>query len=218
VQHYYLLRGDESSGNSIMDVARLFNDIWTRHLGNLDGMEGRIQARVLMSHWVAYRLGDSSRNWASVMRSDLDGILATQDPSGAYDFIGLCGHQLNYMTGLVNDALIKYHDYFEKDSRIKPAIKLALDDMWANEWIPAEEAFTYMTGFCEGKGSRGPAPDLNLVIANGFGWYYKQTGDQAYRDRGDAVFKGGVNGAYFNGYKQFNESFRNSFRYLSYRR
>jgi hypothetical protein len=61
------------------------------------------------------------------------------------------------------------------------------------------------------------SPDLNNLIVSSFGWVYKQTGQSAYRDHGEAIFAGGVTKAWLAGSKQFNESYTSSYHYLRYR-
>src|SRR5205085_8568150 len=61
------------------------------------------------------------------------------------------------------------------------------------------------------------APDLNLVIAPAFAWVYQRTGDVTYRDRGDAVFAGGVLNAYLGRGKQFDQNYSWSFDYVKWR-
>jgi len=46
---------------------------------------------------------------------------------------------------------------------------------------------------------------------------YRQTGDVTYRDRGDAIFAGGVHNAYLEPMKQFDQNYAWSFDYLTYR-
>jgi hypothetical protein len=46
---------------------------------------------------------------------------------------------------------------------------------------------------------------------------YHQTGDDAYRDRGDQVFAGGVTRAWLDGGKQFNQNYMWSFEYVKRR-
>ena len=61
------------------------------------------------------------------------------------------------------------------------------------------------------------SPDVNMLIAPMFAWLFNQTGDAKYITRGDAVFAGGVKGAYLHGGKQFVQSYRLSFTYLTLR-
>jgi hypothetical protein len=126
------------------------------------------------------------------------------------------------MTGLVLDAMIKYYTYFEKDARIVSTMKKSLDFMWKSQWISASGAFKYASEDCPGLASPTPAPDLNLLIVNGFGWYTKVTGDASYRQMGDQVFNLGVANAWLGntpgqGDKQFNQQYRSAHRYLFYR-
>jgi len=62
-------------------------------------------------------------------------------------------------------------------------------------------------------------PDLNALIAPVYAWVYKHTGSNAHRAMGDEVFAGGVyfSGASWGG-KQFNQSYRWSFRFVQWRR
>ena len=55
------------------------------------------------------------------------------------------------------------------------------------------------------------------MMVNAFGWVYAMTGDAAYRDRGNQVFKGGVDLGYLQGSKQFNQSYEGSWRFIGYR-
>ncbi|HEV8586437.1 MAG TPA: Ig-like domain-containing protein [Methylomirabilota bacterium] len=115
-----------------------------------------------------------------------------------------------FMAGLTAEALIMYFDK-TGDARILPAIKTALDWLWANAWIGAEQAFWYDNV------SRSAAPDLNLLIAPAFAWVYAQTGDVTYRERGDLVFAGGVLRAFLGAGKQFNQNYAWSFDYVRWR-
>jgi len=65
-------------------------------------------------------------------------------------------------------------------------------------------------------------PGLNMLIAHLCGWLYRQTGDGGYRDKGDEIFKRGVDGAakrdpYLPYGKQFTQNYRLSFDYVKYR-
>lgn len=115
-----------------------------------------------------------------------------------------------FMVGLTSEALIEYYEA-TRDSRIPPAIKLALDGSWADAWVPTASAFRYDDR------DRALAPDLNLLIAPAYAWLYRQTGDVVYRERGDQIFAGGVKGAYLGHGKQFNQNYRWSFDYVRWR-
>jgi len=218
---HYLLTGDERSRYAIARVAELFALIWTPYLGDINDtyVEGRIQARTLLSHYLAWRLnavGDSPRDWQALMEQDVTKIVQTQQPDGSYRFGAWEGQHSNYMTGLVHDALIKYYTFAQADARIPTALKKTLDWMWATQWVPAARGFKYVSGAMS-TGDETPAADLNMLIVTGYGWYYQLSRDATYRVRGDDIFTGGVDLAWLNGYKQFNQNYTSSFRYLLYR-
>ena len=223
---HYLVTGDEASRTAVGYVADVFNvPYYMNDLGNPGGaLENRIQARTLMAFLTAWKLNAPTRtgsNWATLLPTALGRILTSQAPSGAYLFTRMdnqCGYNKPFMVGLLNDAFIKYYTYFNADTRIPGSIQRAVDYMWANDWRAVPRAFVYLGGPCPGHDDgQAPAPDLNNLVVNGFGWTYQQTGNTVYRDRAEQIFAGGVAGAWLNGTKQFNENYTTSFRYLAYR-
>ncbi|HEV8585970.1 MAG TPA: Ig-like domain-containing protein, partial [Methylomirabilota bacterium] len=125
-----------------------------------------------------------------------------------------------FMVGLTAEALIMYFDK-TADPRVLPAVRTSLDWLWANAWVPAQQAFWYDNWSptpATPMPARAGAPDLNLLIAPAFAWLYTQTGDTAYRDRADLIFAGGVLNAYLGGGKQFNQNYKWSFDYVRWRR
>ena len=117
-----------------------------------------------------------------------------------------------FMVALSAEALIGYYD-LTKDNRVPPLLKLAADRVWEKSWDPSTQSFLYYNE----DGTSGPTPDLNLLIAPLYGWVYQQTADAAYRTMGDAIFTGGVQGAWLVGGKQFSQNYRWSFDYLKWR-
>jgi len=115
------------------------------------------------------------------------------------------------MFGLTAEALILYHTHVEADPRIESAIRLALDAMWERAWLPDQQAFGYR------QDDPSPAPDLNLLIAPVYAWAYAQSCDPVLVERADAIFTGGVTSAYLVGPKQYNQNYRFSFDYLTWR-
>ena len=223
---HYLLTGDEASRYAVGKVAYLFSWMWTPELACTacttnggDYMEGRIQARTLMSHYLAWMIdavGDNPTDWVSTMATDVTKILSTQQPDGSYRFAQWEGQHSNYMTGLMHDALIKYYTYVQADARIPPAIKKTLDWMWATQWVDSAQAFKYVSAPMS-TGGPDPYPDLNLLIVTGYGWYYQYSRDAIYKTEAEAIFASGVAGAWLDGYKQFNQNYTQSYRYLFYR-
>jgi len=108
-----------------------------------------------------------------------------------------------FMTALTGYALIRYYDQVEKDKRILPALKTGADWLWANAWRPEQGGFYYDTD-----SQAVGAPDLNMLILPVFAWTWKNGGKPKYRlDRAQAIFDGGVAGAWLNGPKQFNQNY-----------
>jgi hypothetical protein len=149
-------------------------------------------------------------DWGALLHSSLDKILSSQRADGAYPFYAAGDGQQPFMVGLLNDALMEYYTKFEADPRILGAVKKSLDYVWAHQWDATAQAFVYS------EAEPIPAPDLNNLVSSGFGWVYAMTGDETYKERGDQVFAGGVNGAWLDGSKQFNQQYQSSLKYLAY--
>jgi hypothetical protein len=116
-----------------------------------------------------------------------------------------------FMAGLTAAALIE--DWKQtKDARIVPALRSAADWLWANAWNAQGRAMWYRMD-----NLNDLAPDLNLLVAPVYAFLYAQTGDTKYRDEGDALFAGGVEGAFLTGAKQFNQNYWWSFDYVTWR-
>jgi hypothetical protein len=220
---HYLVTGDEASRVAVGRVADRFGSSrFIDVLSNTNGeVENRDQSRVLNALLVARQIGAPSAtgtDWSARARTALSNILASQSSDGAYRFTqsNQCGYNKPWMVGLLNDALIRYHTQFEGDSRIVSSVRRSLDFIWANNWRADQRAIVYLGGSCNGDDA-WPAPDLNGLVVNGFGWVYRQTGDGSYRSRGEEVFAGAVSGGWPNGSKQFNQLYTSSFRYLSFR-
>jgi hypothetical protein len=221
---HYLLTGDEASRTAVGRVADNFSvAYYLNGLGSTTAeMENRMQARVLHAFVLANHIkapSQQGQDWAVRARDALTKILSTQSADGAYRMSGpinQCGYNKPFMVGLLNDAMIRYHTLFERDARILPSIRRAVDYMWAKDWDVNAQGFVYLDGPCNGSGV-GAAPDLNPLIVSGFGFVYAQTGDATYRTRADAAMAGGLRAVFWSGSKQFNEVYHNSFRYIAMR-
>jgi hypothetical protein len=129
-----------------------------------------------------------------------------------------------FMVGLQAESLIQY---FEKtgDPRILPALKTAADGLWDLAWVESVGGFRYCTetpAAGDKDCNANVHPGLNMLIAHRYGWLYRQTGDGGYRDKGDEIFKRGVDGAAKRDPslpygKQFTQNYRLSFDYVKYR-
>ncbi len=227
VAMHAVITGDAASLRAVGAVADTFtSSYYLDNLGRTDAaaeMDNRVQARVLEAFLYAQELAAPSqaqpgRDWGALLHKSLDAILATQSADGAYRFMQPLqqGYNKPFMVGLLNDALIRYYETFDADPRIPQAIRKSIDYMWANDWVASAKAFKYLEGTVAGEGDATPAPDLNNLIVNGFGFIYKLTGDATYRERGDAVFAGSVENAWLAGSKQFNQEYTSSYKYLAY--
>lgn len=222
---HYLLTGDQESRNGVSKAADYYATVWLPEIGNAQARytENRIQARTLDGLLTAARLGIRTRNHDALARQALTAILSTQNEDGSYRFRVSCNTQYNFMVGLLNDVLIKYYTYFEKDERIPAAIGKALDFMSGTQWLAGPAAFKYASETCPGAAGPNPAPDLNLLIVNGFGWYGRESGEANYRVLAETIFRSGIQHAWLGAnasqaQKQLNENYRSSYRYLAYRR
>jgi hypothetical protein len=122
-----------------------------------------------------------------------------------------------FMAGLTMEALIQYNTAVSGDARILPAIQSAVDSMWTHNWLPQSQSFQYVDRDLSGVGSPTPAPDLNMLIAPAYAWIYHQTGNPMYQQEADAILKGGVDGAYLQGMKQFNQNYLFAFDFMTLR-
>jgi hypothetical protein len=203
---------------------------------NSSYMENRIQARVLQGALSAFRLNASftrsdgitfsEAEWPARLREMLNQILSVQKADGSFSWVQICGGQLNYMVGMLNDVLIEYYRDFEPDPRIPVAVEKANEYLWTTQWIAAEQGFKYASVNCTPNqfgtnvGGMDAAGDLNGLLIASFGWLYQRTGDEKWKTRGDAIMSGLVlqrwAGAYASS-KQFNQAFAESYRYLGWR-
>lgn len=126
-----------------------------------------------------------------------------------------------FMVGMTLEALIYYDTLRPGDARIRPAIKTALDALYTPDyWLPDLKTFVYElrdTNPKDPDDGRAPAPDLNLLMAPAWAWYYNQTGELKYREQGDEIFAGAIRADLrANSFKNFNQSYRSSFNYIKW--
>lgn len=91
-----------------------------------------------------------------------------------------------------------------------PNIDDAMSWLWENTWNEEAKGFAYSwaknPADLAGDGAN-PARDLNLLIAPIFAWLFKQTSEEIYKERCDLVWQGGVENAYLDRGKQFNQNY-----------
>jgi len=129
-----------------------------------------------------------------------------------------------FMMALLADTLRQVHA-FKPDSRIPPAIKEIGDFIKANsKGLNSQTPFYENCKTSPASASapwifptKGPAPDLALLIAPVYAWLWNATGDVQYRDYGDALWSDGVKNAYIEQPKQFNQNYFWSFEYVKWR-
>jgi hypothetical protein len=218
---HYLLTGDPESRTAVGRVAGNFHSVWVPSLGDIDASftDSRVQSRVLLSAVLAWQLGNApplygGTDWNVQARADVDAILSTQQADGSFIYNANCYGSLNFMTGMVLEALIKHHTLVEADARIPTAVERAVAYLWDAEWVGGERAFRYHSlDVCWGQtGNQQPQVDLNAYFPLPFYWVFAQTGAATWRDRGDAIMDGQMDGGAWwgepfpgNGAKQYNQ-------------
>jgi hypothetical protein len=218
LEAHYLLTGDDSSRYAIGRVAQILG-FWYPLLDSIPAtkyMEDRIRARTLMSILLSWRVNAGGQS--AMYRAQLDTAVArithSQSADGSYRFPESCMESVNYMTGQLNDALIKTYLTYKPIPEIPAAVKRSADFLWTTQWLPTRQAFQYVSGTCAAEGNTNPGLDLNNLIVNTFAFTYGQTRDATYRDRADQVFAGAIANTSLDGSKQFNQQYTSSFLYL----
>jgi hypothetical protein len=124
-----------------------------------------------------------------------------------------------FMVGLTTEALIMWEEK-TGDPRVQPAIEVALEWLWTHAWVPENKGFWYDNWVANPDDpfpATGGAPDLNQLIAPAYAWLYRRTCDPAWLERADQIFQGGVEGAWLDGSKQFNQNYCWSFEFVALR-
>jgi hypothetical protein len=125
-------------------------------------------------------------------------------------------HQFSpFMVGLTAHALIRDWEQ-TRDPRLGQALRTAADWLWEHAWQGRERSMFY-DALNGGTGVGTGHADLNLLIAPLYAFLYRQTGEAKYRTAGDELFGGGVDGAWIEGPKQFNQNYWWSFDYVRWR-
>jgi hypothetical protein len=219
-----IVTGDPRSRLAVATLADKMaapSEYWARVVGdwsNVD-LDARTQSRVLNTVLAAWYLRAPSTlglDYAQRLRVLMPAILGTQASDGAFRFTSDCSQSKPFMTGMLNDALERYYTLFEADARIPAAVKRAVDYMWSANWDAASGQFRYRDDHCNGEPPYLTG-DLNNLVVTGYAFTAKVTGDRSYMTKADAIFTGGVYGAWLTGTKQFNQQYTTSYRYLGLR-
>lgn len=207
----YLRTGDEASREAVVSLARnaAFARDSTAVAETVSPDQSRETAYAILAYLHAEEVGAESRARLPVLVGHAFGHLDSWFGSRTAPYVR------PFMVALTAEALIRYHERYS-DPRTVPALVGAADAMWERMWLPQAHAFMY-TDRVVPSGGQEPSPDLNLLIAPLYGWLYAQTGEARFAERGDAIFGGGVRGAYLSSPKQFNQNYRWSMRFLEWR-
>jgi hypothetical protein len=103
------------------------------------------------------------------------------------------------MQGVDLRALIEYYEWqrvvgVPQDPRIPVAVKAELDFMWAHMWALSSSGYSafYYNGYDQPHNSANDNDSytlLNNLACGGYAWYWKESGDETYRDEGDACWQ-----------------------------
>jgi hypothetical protein len=176
------------------------NGSWTHIVGDPANqyMDARSAGRVLalaLDAWYLKVQSPSGVNWATQTQFLASEVMRSQAADGAFRYASTCWYSKPFMSGIAIEALVRYHQSFQPDARVADAVKRGVDYLWTKNWVPTAQAFTYIEGSCNGE-VPGATADLNNLAVSGFGLAASTTGDATYLTRGDAVFSGGVYGAW----------------------
>lgn len=205
-------------------------------LGWVDGCcwEGRIQERAGLTVMMADAMGapETDYVWFVEATQVKDGLISTQNPDGSWTPPSVqytatnppTGHDgggqvsTNFMAAVGMSYLLRYAEFYDDDVvNIQATVDLGMQWMWDTQWVPSGSGFQFFSAEAN-TGGTVLARDLNMLFVDVFGWLFFKTGDTKWITRGDQVFMGALDNMTYNiGIKQFNQFFRNSWRYLYFR-
>ncbi len=220
---YYLLNDrPETYRTTIVGIATHLTDLFTPALMATPGYrwaEGRILARPGLAALVAYLLGDTSRDWGALADEYAQVALTTQNTDGSYTWQIQDGGDprvdgdSNFMHGLVGNFLTKWVR-IRQGGNFSPQVTAWFHrsaDYFATQWVPADSGFRYWSVSTD-----GGKPDLNQLIILTLAVAH-HTGHSSAGSLADDSYAGAVNGAYYEGFKQFNQQYYDSHNYHYYR-
>ena len=230
---HYLATGDEASRRAVGYSAEWLTSNWFySRLGGHTEMENRIRSRLLQAAVLAHAINAPQggpavgqvvlapgTTWAAKSKNILNEILKAQGADGSWKDAEHCGYEKPFMDALLMESLILYYRLVEADPRIPGVVKKTADYVYTRDWLGASRGFIYLEGSCTSPTTNTPdgpsdTPDLTLMFPSMYAWLAKTTGDATYMTRADELFNAGVATAYYQGSKQFNQAYTNSFKYL----
>jgi hypothetical protein len=211
--------GDARAAEVVHNHARLVEYMWpTAKDMSLPFADQRESGYALMALIGSILLGNDHVPTARAM---VDVVLARQQPDGRWQTNYGCApnepYILNYMTGILMEALILY-DEVVGDARIAPAIQRAVDWTWQTQWVKRTGSFQYANvGYCGVHTGSGPNyAALNGLLVPAWGYLYEKTRDVKYRRQGEQMLEGLVYGTPPPHVKMFTQMFRSSGRFLGF--
>ncbi len=116
-----------------------------------------------------------------------------------------------FMIALTARALIRVFER-EPNTEILSRLERLADLVWDSTWQPTAKAFRYTDrdgqageDISQGTEALAAAPDLNLLIFPLYSWLSYRTADADQFERAVEIFRGGLENAFWNGEKQFNQ-------------
>ena len=209
----YLRTGDVTSRNALVSLAQnaAFARDGTPLEWTADSTVSRETAYAIMAYLNAELAGEPRRARLADLVNQALGHLNQWTVSQNAPYVR------PFMVSLTTHALTTWYEA-SGDSRIIPALTIALDWIWDHCWDSGAQAFRYTDRIVDTAEDIAPAPDLNLLIARHYAWLYHHTGQPRFLTRGDQIFAGGVTQAYLNGGKQFDQNYRLSFEFVQLRK
>lgn len=222
IYYHWLVNADTASQDLMTELATNCN--WTKdsadHTGYTNYVYSREMAYVINTYlYQQLMFGNAKRS----KYDEVIGYVKAHVTEWWTTYVGTWapGPMQPFMVGLTMRTLIAHYDKYA-DAAVPGLIKTCLDGLWTHAWMAANDAFYENSTL-----NTTPAPDLSLLIAPAFAWYYRQIilhgapgAPATYRDRGNSVWAGGVLGADLstetNVGKRFNQNYTWSFDYVTW--
>ena len=218
---HYWLTGDTLSRTAVIkSIARVWQGFTPTNMADptYAYIEGRIQARMMVGSLLAWELGDTGQDWKALATAYKNNMITLQRADGSYAWPNWCGHQANFMVGMQNDAMIKYHERVQADPAIITTIRKSVDYMSSIAWRPLQQGFSYMDIPCLPTDDMSPMFDLNMLIVTGYAFTGAKTGQRSYIATADSIASGAMTSSWLDGSKQFNQQYYDSHQWLWYRK
>jgi Malectin domain/Bacterial Ig domain len=121
-----------------------------------------------------------------------------------------------WMSGLLLEGIIKYHK-LTGDATARESILMAVDDLraryLATSGSHAGRSFIYLG--CTSEYTTG-TPDLDNLISHAYGYAWKLTGNNSYKQLGTDLFNTGTASGVTASHKHYNQQFRSSGNFVGY--